>query len=162
VAYLMNRNNPNADLELSAAQEATHSLGMDIHVFHASNESDLDAVFAAMAQQQVGALVGASDTFLFGRRDQIVSLATHYRIPAIYYLREFARAGGLMAYGNRLADAYRLVGMYVGRVLKGEKPADLPVLQATTFEFVINLKTAMALNITVPNSLQLLADEMIE
>jgi putative tryptophan/tyrosine transport system substrate-binding protein len=161
-AYLMNPNNPNADPELSAAQAAAHSLGMDMHVFRVSNESNLDAAFATMAQQQVGALVGASDTFLFGQRDHIVSLAAHYRIPAIYYLGEFAQAGGLMAYGNRIADQYRLVGMYVGRVLKGEKPADLPVLQATTFEFVINLKTAKALGIEVPNSIQLLADEVIE
>lgn len=161
-AYLMNPSNPNADLELSAAQEAAHSLGMNMHVFHASNESELDAVFAAMSQKQVGALVGASDTFLFGRRDLIVSLAARYRIPAIYYLREFAQAGGLMAYGNRISDAYRLVGIYVGRILKGEKPADLPVLQATTFEFVVNLKTAKALGIDVPNSIQLLADEVIE
>jgi putative ABC transport system substrate-binding protein len=161
-AYLMNPNNPNADPELSAAQGAAHSLGMHLHVFRVSNESDLDAAFGTMAQQRLGALLGASDTFLFGQRAHIVSLAAHYRIPAIYYLREFAQAGGLMAYGNRIAGQYRLVGMYVGRILKGEKPADLPVLQSTTFEFVINLNTAKALDIEVPNSIQLLADEVIE
>jgi len=162
VAYLMNPANPNVDLELSAAQDAAHSLGMELHVFRASNESELESVFADMAQQQLGALVGASDTFLFGRRDQIVSLAAHYRIPAIYYLRPFVQAGGLMAYGNSLVDAYRLVGIYVGQILKGEKPGDLPVLQATKFEFVINLKTAKELGLTVPTSMQLLADEVIE
>ena len=149
VAYLINPDNPNADLELSAAQDAAHSLGMDLHVFRASNESELETAFATMSQQQVGALIGASDTFLFGRRDQIVSLAAHYRVPAIYYLRGFAEAGGLMAYGNNIADAYRLVGIYVGRILKGEKPADLPIVQATNFELVINLKAAKALGLTV-------------
>jgi ABC-type uncharacterized transport system substrate-binding protein len=135
---------------------------MDIHVFHASNESDPRRGVCSDGTTASRRTCGRLRYFFVRPTGQIVSLATHYRIPAIYYLREFARAGGLMAYGNRLADAYRLVGMYVGRVLKGEKPADLPVLQADTFEFVINLKTAMALNITVPNSLQLLADEMIE
>ena len=162
VAFLMNPNNPNADVEMHAAQDAAHSLGMDIHVFRASNESEIASAFANMSQQQVGALIGASDTFLFGRRDQIVSLAARYRIPAIYYLRGFSLSGGLMSYSNKIADAYRLIGIYVGRILKGEKPADLPVLQSTTFEFVINLKTAKALGIEVPNSMQLIADEMIE
>jgi putative ABC transport system substrate-binding protein len=135
---------------------------MDLRVFRASNEREIEGAFAAMSQQKVDALVGSSDVFLFGRRDQIVSLAAHYRIPAIYYLREVAEAGGLMTYGNDLTDAYRLVGIYVGRILKGEKPADLPVLQATKFELVINLKTATALGLTVPASMLLLADEVIE
>ena len=162
VAYLMNPANPNADLEMSAAQDAAHSLGMELHIFRASSENELENVFTTISQQQVGALIGASDTFLFGRRDQIVSLAAHYRVPAIYYLRGFAQAGGLMAYGNNIADAYRLVGIYVGRILKGEKPADLPVLQATKFELVINLKAAKALGLIVPTAMQLLADEVIE
>lgn len=146
VAYLMNPTNPNADFELSAAQDAAHSLAMHLLV--------LRAAFATMEQQHVGALIGASDTFLFYRRDQIASLAAHYRIPAIYYLREFAQAGGLMTYGNDLTDVCRLVGNYVGRILKSEKPADLPVLQATKFDFVINFKTAKALGLSVPNSMQ--------
>lgn len=162
VAYLMNPTNPNADFELSAAQDAAHSLAMDLLVLRANSENELKTAFASMEQQHVGALIGASDTFLFGQRDQIASLAAHYRIPAIYYLREFAQAGGLMTYGNDLTDLYRLVGNYVGRILKGEKPADLPVLQATKFEFVINFKTAKALGLSVPNSMQLLADEAIE
>jgi putative tryptophan/tyrosine transport system substrate-binding protein len=162
VAYLMNPTNPNADFELSAAQDAAHSLAIDLLVLRANSENELTTAFASMEQQHVGALIGASDTFLFYRRDQIASLAAHYRIPAIYYLREFAQAGGLMTYGNDLTDLYRLVGNYVGRILKGEKPADLPILQATKFEFVINFKTAKALGLSVPNSMQLLADEVIE
>jgi putative tryptophan/tyrosine transport system substrate-binding protein len=135
---------------------------VDFHVLHASSESEIESAFTKMSQQQVSALLGASDTFLFGRRDRIVSLAAHHRIPAIYYLREFAQAGGLMAYGNSIPDAYRVAGVYVGRILKGEKPGDLPVVQSIKFEFVINLKTARALGIEVPNSMQLLADEVIE
>jgi putative tryptophan/tyrosine transport system substrate-binding protein len=162
IGFLRNPNNPNAAFELSAAQGAARSLGREIAVLNASSESELEAAFAVMAQRQVGALLGASDTFLFGRRDQIVSLAAHHRIPAIYYLREFAQAGGLMAYSNSIPDAYRVAGGYVGRILKGEKPGDLPVVQATKFEFVINLQTARELGIEVPNSMQLLADELIE
>jgi putative ABC transport system substrate-binding protein len=162
IAYLSNPNNPNATLELSAAQEAAHSLGINLHVLRASNDTEIESAFAAMSQQKVGALIGASDTFLFGRRAQIVSLAARFRIPATYYLREFAQAGGLMTYGNNLAATYRLVGNYVGRILKGEKPGDLPILQATEFEFVINLKTAKSLGLSIPASMQLVADEMIE
>jgi putative tryptophan/tyrosine transport system substrate-binding protein len=115
-----------------------------------------------MVQQQTDALVVASDPFFWSRRGELASLAARHRLPAIYYLPEFARAGGLMAYGNNLPDIYRLVGVYVGRFLKGEKPADLPVVESTKFQFVINLKTAEALGIEVPNSMQLLADEVIE
>jgi putative ABC transport system substrate-binding protein len=131
-------------------------------VFNASTESELDAAFARIVQQRIGTLLGASDPFLFNRRDQVVSLAARHGIPSMYYLRDFAHAGGLMAYGNSLTDMYRLVGVYVGRILKGEKPTDLPVVQSTKFEFVINLQTARALGIEVPNSMQLLADEVIE
>jgi putative tryptophan/tyrosine transport system substrate-binding protein len=162
IAFLMNPNNPNGSIELKAAQAAAASLGRQIVVFSASSESELDTAFASMVQQRIGTLLGASDPFLFNRRDQIVLLAARHAIPAIYYLRDFARAGGLMAYGNSLTDMYRLVGVYVGRILKGEKPTDLPVVQSTKFEFVINLQTARALGIEVPNSMQLLADEIIE
>jgi len=118
IGFLRNPNNPNAAFELSAAQEAARSLGKEIVVLNASNESELDDAFAVMTQRQVGALLGASDSFLFGRRDRIVSLAAHHRIPAIYYLREFAQAGGLMAYSNSIPEAYRVAGSYVGRILK--------------------------------------------
>jgi putative ABC transport system substrate-binding protein len=154
--------NPNGNLEKSTAQDAAAALGRQIVVLKASSESKLDTAFASMAQQRIGALLGASDPFLFNRRDQIVLLAARHAIPAIYYLRDFARAGGLMTYGNSLTDMYRLVGVYAGRVLKGEKATDLPVAQSTKFEFVINLQAARALGIEVPNSMQLLADEVIE
>jgi putative tryptophan/tyrosine transport system substrate-binding protein len=162
IAFLMNPNNPNGNIEMKAAQTAAASLGRQIVAFSASSESELDAAFASMVQQRIGTLLGASDPFLFNRRDQIVLLAARHAIPAIYYLRDFARAGGLMSYGNSLTDMYRLVGVYVGRILKGEKPTDLPVVQSTKFEFVINLQTAKTLGLAVPNSMQLLADEVIE
>ena len=162
IAYLMNPNHPSGEIEMTAAQTAARSLGKEMPVLRASNERELDTAFATMAQQQVGALVVASDPFFYSRRGELASLAARHRLPAIYYLPEFARAGGLMAYGNSLTDIYRLVGVYVGRILKGEKPGDLPVVQSTKFEFVINLQTARALGIEVPNSLQLLADEVIE
>ena len=131
IAFLMNPNNPNSNIEMGAAQMAATSLGRQIVVFNASTESELEAAFARIGQQRIGALLGASDPFLFNRRDQVVSLAARHEIPAIDYLRDFAHAGGLMAYGNSLADMYRLVGVYVGRILKGEKPTDLPVVQST-------------------------------
>jgi putative ABC transport system substrate-binding protein len=160
-AFLVNPNNPNGNVEITAAQTAATSLGRQI-VLNASSESELDAAFANMIQQRIGALLGASDPFFYNRRDQIVSLASRHRIPAIYYLRDFARAGGLMAYGNSLTELYRLVRVYAGRILKGEKPTDLPVAQSTKFEFIVNLQVARALGIEVPNSMQLLADEVIE
>jgi putative ABC transport system substrate-binding protein len=162
IAFLMNAGNPNSNIEMSAAQTAASSLGKRIVVFTASSEAELDAAFGSMAQPRIGALLGASDPFLFSRRDRLASLAARHRIPAMYYLSEFARAGCLMAYGNSLTDMYRLMGVHVGRVLKGEKPADLPVVQSTKFELVINMQTARALGIEVPNSMQLLADEVIE
>ena len=162
IGFLTNPTNPNAAFELSAVQEAAPFLGTEIVVLNASNESELDAAFVVMTQRRVGAFLGASDTFLVGRRDKIVALAAHQRIPAIYYIREFAQIGGLMAYGNSIPDAYRVAGVYVGRILKGEKPADLPVDRATKFEFVINLATAKALGLKVPPTLLAQADEVIE
>jgi putative ABC transport system substrate-binding protein len=162
VGFLMNPNNPNSNTEAKAAQAVASSLGVQILILPASSESELNAAFAGMARQQVGALLGASDAFLAGRRNQIVALAARHRVPAIYYLREFVEAGGLISYGNRIPDVYYQVGIYVGRILKGGKPADLPVQESVKFELLINLKTAKALGIDVPNSMQLLADEVIE
>jgi putative tryptophan/tyrosine transport system substrate-binding protein len=162
IAFLMNPNNPNSNIEMRAAQAAAGSFGKRIVAFSASSESELDAAFASMMQPRIDALLGASDPFLFSRRDRLATLAARHGIPAIYYLAEFARAGGLRAYGNSLTDMYRLMAVYVGRILKGEKPGDLPVVQSTKFEFVINLQTARVLGIEVPNSMQLLADEVIE
>jgi putative ABC transport system substrate-binding protein len=162
IAYLMNTNHPSGDIEMSAAQTAARSLGKEMPVLNARNESEIDTAFATMSQQQAGALVVASDPFFYSRRGELASLAARHRIPAIYYLPGIVRAGGLMSYGNSLTDVFRLAGVYVGRILKGEKPGDLPVVQATKFEFVINLQTARALGVEVPNSIQLLADEVIE
>jgi putative ABC transport system substrate-binding protein len=162
IAFLMNPNNPNSDIEMRAAQTAAGSLGKQFVVFSASSESELDVAFASIAQSRIGALLGASDPFLFSRRDRLASLAARHGVPAVYYLADFVRAGSLMAYGNSLTDLYRMIGVYVGRILKGEKPADLPVIQSSKFELVINMKTAKTLGIEVPNSMQLLADEVIE
>jgi putative tryptophan/tyrosine transport system substrate-binding protein len=162
IAYLMNPNHPSGDVEMGAAETAAVSLGKKMLVFRASSEGEFEAAFAAMVQQRCDAILVASDVFFLSRRDQLASLAARHRIPAIYYLREFAEAGGLMAYGNRLPEAYHQVGLYVGRILKGEQPRDLPVQQSTKFELLINLKTAKALGLVVSNSMQLLADEVIE
>jgi putative tryptophan/tyrosine transport system substrate-binding protein len=162
IAYLMNPNHPSGEIEMRAAQTAARSLGKKMPVLSASNEREIDTAFATMTQQQASALVVASDPFFYSRRGELTSLAARHQIPAIYYLPGIVRAGGLMSYGNSLTDVFRLAGVYVGRILKGEKPGDLPVVQATKFELVINLQTARALGIEVPNSLQLLADEVIE
>ena len=162
IAYLMNPNHPSGELEMRDARTAARSLGKEMPFLTASNESEIDTAFATMVQQQAGALVVASDGFFYSQRGKLASLTAHHRIPAIYFLPGFVRAGGLMSYGNSLTDVYRQAGVYVGRILKGEKPADLPVVQATKFELVINLQTAKALGIEVPNSIQLLADELIE
>jgi ABC-type uncharacterized transport system substrate-binding protein len=162
IAYLMNPNNPNAEFELQAAQTAARSLGLEMLVLRAGTERELDTALATTLQQQADALLVASDTFFVGRREQVVTLAARHQIPAIYYLREFAEAGGLMTYGNSLPDVYRHVGVYVGRILKGEKPSELPVMQPTKFELVINLKTAKALGLEIPPMLLARADEVIE
>jgi putative ABC transport system substrate-binding protein len=162
IAYLMNPNNPNTEVELQAAQTAARSLGLQMLVLKAGTERELDTALATTVQQRAGALLVASDTFFVGRREQMVTFAARHQIPAIYYLREFAEVGGLMTYGNSLPDVYRHVGVYVGRILKGEKPGELPVMQSTKFELVINLKTAKALGLEVPPMLLARADEVIE
>ena len=143
-------------------QAAARSLGLEIHALRASTESDLDAVFASLSQLRVGGLVIGAAPFFNSRSEQLAALALRYAVPAIYQYRPFAAAGGLMSYGGNIADAYRQVGVYVGRILKGEKPADLPVQQITKVELIINLKTAKALGITVPLPLSGRADEVIE
>jgi putative ABC transport system substrate-binding protein len=162
LGFLMNPTTPSANFELNAAQEAAHSLGMDMQVISVSNDTELEAVFASLQQKSFDALLVTSDPFFYARRDLLVSLITKQRLPAIFYLREFAEAGGLMTYGNKLPELYRLVGLYVGRILKGEKPAELPVQQSASFELVINLKTANALGLAVPDKLLATADEVIE
>jgi putative ABC transport system substrate-binding protein len=162
IGFLMNPKHPNSTIEMKGAETAARSIGKEIVASKANSESELNAGFATMAKRRVGAILVGSDTFFNERRDQIVSLAAQYRIPAIYYVCEFAQAGGLIAYGNSVADVYHLLGRHVGRILKGEKPADLPVQESTKFELVINLKTAKVLGINVLISMQLLADEVIE
>jgi putative ABC transport system substrate-binding protein len=145
-----------------AVQAAARAMGRQIPVLNASSESDIDAVFATLAQQQVDALLVGADALFVSRRDQLVALAARHSIAAIYYLREFVAAGGLMSYGTSLTDTYRRVGAYAGMILRGAKPDDLPVVQATKVELVINLKTASTLGLTFPLSLLGRADEVIE
>jgi putative ABC transport system substrate-binding protein len=162
VALLLNPNNAETARQPAELQEAARGLGLQIVVFKATTPSEIDTAFATMVQNRIGALVLASDSFLFNRREQIMALAARHAIPASYSARHFVEAGGLMSYGNNFADAYRRAGHYTARILKGEKPSDLPVDQATKFELVINITTAKALGLAVPTSMQLLADEVIE
>jgi putative ABC transport system substrate-binding protein len=162
VALLINPTNPNAEALSRDLQSAAGTLGLRSHVVHASTESHFDAAFATITQMRAGALMIGTDPFFIGRTQQLAALSVRHRVPAIFQFREFAAAGGLMSYGGSIKDAHNLLGIYAGRVLKGEKPADLPVVQVTKVELFINLKTAKALDITVPLSLLGRADEVIE
>ena len=162
IAVLLNRNSASADPALSSLLEAAHSLGIKIEVVNCSSAQELDAAFSAIAHLQAGALLVRDDPVFTSERDKLTALAARHAIPTMYFLREFVTAGGLMSYGTSLADVYRQAGVYLGRILNGEKPADLPVQQPTKFELVINLKTAKALGITVPQTLLVAADEVIE
>jgi putative tryptophan/tyrosine transport system substrate-binding protein len=162
IATLLNPNFPGAERQLRDAEAAAGALGLQLIVLRASTEREIDAAFATMAQQGASALVVGGDPSFVARREQIVALAARHAIPTIYPVRDFAVAGGLMSYGTDFADAYRQAGVYTGRIVRGETPADLPVQRSTKFEFVINFKTAKALGLAVPNSMQLLADEVIE
>jgi putative ABC transport system substrate-binding protein len=162
IALLVNPNNSNTERSVGDLQEAARTKGLQLHVLKAKNESEIDTAFASLVQLHAGALVVGGDTFLSGRRERLVALASHHAVPAMYYWREFVASGGLISYGPSLTSAFSQAGTYVGKILKGEKPADLPVQQPTRFELVINLKTAQALGLTVPQSILQRADEMIE
>jgi putative ABC transport system substrate-binding protein len=162
IAVLVNPSNPNVEFRLSDVQEAARAIGQQIHVFNASSEDSLDAVFSSLVQGGAGALLVGDDPFFEDRRQQLVALAARYAVPAIYFTRTFVEVGGMIAYGVSETDSSRQVGVYIGRILKGAKPADLPVMQPTKFELVINLKTARALGLTVPPTLLAIADEVIE
>ena len=162
IAALLNPSTTAAETQSRDLQASARTLGLDLHVLNAGGERDFDAVFANLMQLRAGGLVISNDPFFISRSEQLAALALRHAVPTIYQFRAFAAAGGLMSYGSNLTDLYRLAGVYTGRVLKGEKPADLPVQQSTKVELIINLKTARALGLTVPISLLGRADEVIE
>jgi putative ABC transport system substrate-binding protein len=162
IGVLVNPTEAAAESEERDARVAARALGLQILTLNAGSERDFDAVFAAFAQPGAGALLIAGSALFTGQRDRLVALAARHRIPTMYVLREFVTAGGLMSYGTSITDAYRLAGVYAGRILKGEKSADLPVVLPTKYELVINLKTAKALGLQIPDKVLALADEVIE
>jgi ABC-type uncharacterized transport system substrate-binding protein len=159
---LINPNNPRASADVNTVKEAARTLGFEIHVTNAATESDLDTAFASLLQRRADALIVAGDAVVLRARARLAALAARHAIPTIFASREYAEAGGLLTYGAKLTDAHRQAGMYTGRILNGETPAVLPVIQPTRFELVINLKTAKALSLTIPNTLLATADEVIE
>jgi putative ABC transport system substrate-binding protein len=162
IAALMNPTNPNGETDTRNAQEAARILGLQLHVLGASNDHEIEEAFATLVQRHAEALVVQGDSFFGGQTERLAALAARHAIPAISQSRMFAEAGGLMSYGASPADARRMAGTYTGRILKGEKPADLPVQQSTRIELVINLRTAKALGLTIPPSVLAIADEVIE
>lgn len=162
IAYLTNPSNPSSRLEVDAVQQAAKAATVDVKVFNASNEQQIETAFADISAQGIGAVMIAGEPFFDSRRSLIVGLATKHAIPASYGFREYVMLGGLFSYGTDLADSYRKAGIYCGRILKGERPADLPVMQPTKFALTINLKTAKALGLNVPPALLTGADEVIE
>jgi len=162
IGFLVNPRNPTTQSQTTDVQTAARKLGIDLLILNASSERDIDAAFAAFIEQRVNGVMVGVDAVFVSRSDQLVGLAARHAMPAMYYVREFADAGGLISYGASITDAYRMAGSYAGRILKGAKPADLPIQQTVKFELAINLKTANALGITVPQTLLVAADEVFE
>ena len=162
IAVVLNPTFPAAAQQLKDVEEAARAIGVQLHILRASTDEEIELAFASITQLHLPAFAVASDPFLLTRRDKIVALAARHAVPGIYFFRDFALAGGLMSYGTDLADVYQQIGVYAGRVLKGEKPADLPIKQPTKFELLINLKTAKTLGLEIPPRLLALADEVIE
>ena len=162
IGCLMNPNNPTVESDMRDMPASARSLGLDLHILRASTDQELDAAFASLVRLRVGGLIIWADASFTARSAQLAALSVHHGLPAIYQFREFAAAGGLMSYGGSITDAHRLVGIYAGRILKGDKPSDLPVQQSTKVELFINLKTARTLGLNIPPSLLAIADEVIE
>jgi putative ABC transport system substrate-binding protein len=162
IGVMVNPGNANAPTIIAELQTAAKSLGVELPIVKAAAEGEFRAAFDALIRQRAEGLVVAADPFFNSQRETLVALATQHALPAAYEFREFAAAGGLMSYGTDLADSYRQVGVYAGRILKGEKPADLPVVQPTRFQLVINRKAAATLGLTVPPTMLVVADEVIE
>ena len=162
IGFVVNPSNPTSESQISDVQAAARAHGIELLILNAGSERDIDAAFTSFVQKRANAIILGADGFFLSRRDQLVGLAARYGLPAMYYLREFTDIGGLISYGASITDAYRLTGGYVGRILKGEQPADLPVQQTVKFELAVNLKTAKALGLTVPLIMQMTADEVIE
>jgi len=162
IAVLVGPHTPDTEVERRDVQAAAQAIGQQLITLDVESDRDIEAAFTTLVQRGAGALFAGMGSFTFSHRERIVALAARHRVPAIYQVREFVAAGGLMSYSPSIPDAYRQVGIYAGRILKGEKPGDLPVMQSTKFEFVINLKTAKALGLQIPDKLLALADEVIE
>jgi ABC-type uncharacterized transport system substrate-binding protein len=162
IGLLVNPSSPQTERVTRTMRVASRAKALELHILTAAAESDIETAFVSLAQHQVGALVVQADPFFITRRDQLATLAAQHAIPAVYEGRQFAVAGGLMSYGTKFTDVYRQIGVYAGRILKGEKPGDLPMILPTRFELVLNLKVAKALGLTIPQSILLLADEVIE